>query len=170
MASSASDRLPKGRSGLRAPARPQCPGTVSPGNQHPAAAPRQSRHFVPTCFIYPCLFCFFKKKILTLFFKKMKVAQSCPTFCNPMNYIQSMEFSRPEHWSGFSRGSWTFPTPGLNPGLPHCGRIFYQLSHKESPRILKLSYEGRLLQESISEIMGGRTESGHSRQVMRPLG
>ena len=30
-----------------------------------------------------------------------------------------------------------FPTQGLNPGLPHCGWIFYQLSHKGSPRILK---------------------------------
>src|SRR5574341_498781 len=26
-----------------------------------------------------------------------------------------------------------FPTQGLNPGLPHCSRIFYQLSHKGSP-------------------------------------
>ena len=23
-----------------------------------------------------------------------------------------------------------FPTQGSNPGLPHCGQIFYQLSHK----------------------------------------
>ena len=30
-----------------------------------------------------------------------------------------------------------FPTQGLNPGLPHCRRILYQLSHKESPRILE---------------------------------
>ena len=35
----------------------------------------------------------------------VKVAQSCPTLCNPMDYtvawtIQSMEFSRPEYWSG----------------------------------------------------------------------
>ena len=29
-----------------------------------------------------------------------------------------------------------FPTQGLNPDLPHCRRIFYQLSHKGSPRIL----------------------------------
>ena len=28
-----------------------------------------------------------------------------------------------------------FPTQGLNPGLPHCTWILYQLSHKESPRI-----------------------------------
>ena len=29
-----------------------------------------------------------------------------------------------------------FPTQGLNPGLPHCWRIHYQLSHRGSPRIL----------------------------------
>ena len=29
------------------------------------------------------------------------------------------------------------PTQGLNPGLPHCGRILYQLSCKRSPRILE---------------------------------
>ena len=26
-----------------------------------------------------------------------------------------------------------FPTQGLNPGLPHCRRILYQLSHKAKP-------------------------------------
>ena len=30
-----------------------------------------------------------------------------------------------------------FPTQGLNPGLPHCRRILYQLSHKGSPIILE---------------------------------
>ena len=35
----------------------------------------------------------------------------------------------------FSRG--IFLTHGSNPGLPHCRRIIYQLSHKESPRILE---------------------------------
>ena len=31
----------------------------------------------------------------------VKVGQSCPTLCNPMDYgIQSLEFSRLEHWSG----------------------------------------------------------------------
>ena len=28
-----------------------------------------------------------------------------------------------------------FLTQGSNPGLPHCGQILYQLSHKGSPRI-----------------------------------
>ena len=31
-----------------------------------------------------------------------------------------------------------FPTQGLNPGLLHCRWILYQLSHKESQRILEL--------------------------------
>ena len=30
-----------------------------------------------------------------------------------------------------------FPTQGSNPDLPHFARILYQLSHKESPRILE---------------------------------
>ena len=30
-----------------------------------------------------------------------------------------------------------FPTPGLNPGILHCRQILYQLSHKESPRVLQ---------------------------------
>ena len=30
-----------------------------------------------------------------------------------------------------------FPTQGLKPGLPHCRRILYPLSHKRSPRILE---------------------------------
>ena len=29
-----------------------------------------------------------------------------------------------------------FPTQELNPGLPHCRRILYRLSHKGSPRIV----------------------------------
>ena len=29
-----------------------------------------------------------------------------------------------------------FPTEGSKPGLPHCRRILYQLSHKENPRTL----------------------------------
>ena len=30
-----------------------------------------------------------------------------------------------------------FPIQGLNPGLPHCRKILYQLSHQGSPRILE---------------------------------
>ena len=31
---------------------------------------------------------------------KVKFAQSCLTLCDPLDYIWSMEFSRPEYWSG----------------------------------------------------------------------
>ena len=34
----------------------------------------------------------------------VKVAQACPTLCDP---VRSMNFSRPEYWSGE-----TFPSPG----------------------------------------------------------
>ena len=59
--------------------------------------------------------------------------------------IQSMEFSRPEYWvvllgtivGRLSLLQGIFATHGLNPGLPRCRRILYQLSHKGSPRILE---------------------------------
>ena len=45
--------------------------------------------------------------------ERVKVAQSCLTLCNPWT-LQSMEFSRPESWSG-----QPFPSPGdlPNPGI-----------------------------------------------------
>ena len=47
---------------------------------------------------------------------KVKVAQSCPTLCDP---IQSMEFSRPEYWSGWPFHSpGDLPSPGIEPGSP----------------------------------------------------
>ena len=64
---------------------------------------------------------------------KVKVPQWCLTLCR-----QSMKFSRPEYWSdSHSLLQGIFPTQGLNPGLPHCRQILYQLSHKGSPRILE---------------------------------
>jgi len=33
-----------------------------------------------------------------------------------------------------------FPTQGSNPGLQHCGRILYQLSHQGSPKILEYPF------------------------------
>ena len=44
---------------------------------------------------------------------------------------QSMEFFRPEYWSGCrSLLQGISPTQGLNPGLPHCRWILYHLSHQ----------------------------------------
>ena len=49
--------------------------------------------------------------------------------------MQSMEFSRPEYWSSLSLVQGIFPTQESNPGLQHCRRSLYWLSHKGSPRI-----------------------------------
>ena len=40
---------------------------------------------------------------------KVKVAQLCPTLCNPTDYT-AMEFSRPAYWSGLPLSS-LFPSP-----------------------------------------------------------
>ena len=70
----------------------------------------------------------------------MKIAQLCPTLCNPMDCQAplSMEFSRPECWSRqLFLSSGIFSTQGSNPGLLRRGRILYCLSHQGSPRILE---------------------------------
>ena len=60
---------------------------------------------------------------------EVKVTQLCLT-------IQSMEFSRPEYWSGEP-----FPSPGdlpnsrIEPRSPPCRQILYQLSYPECRRI-----------------------------------
>ena len=69
--------------------------------------------------------------------KKMKVAQSCLT-------LQPQGLYSPWNSSGQKVGSLSllqgiFPIQGLNPGLPHCRQILYQLSHQGSPRILEWS-------------------------------
>ena len=50
----------------------------------------------------------------------------------------SMGLFRQEYWSGYhSLLQGIFPTQGSNPGLLHCRRTLYQLSHKGSPGILE---------------------------------
>ena len=61
---------------------------------------------------------------------KVTVSQSCPTLCDPVGYTI--------HGQNTGVGSLSlhqgiFPTQGLNPGLPLCGQILYQLSYKGSP-------------------------------------
>ena len=53
--------------------------------------------------------------------------------------IQSMEFTRPEYWSGQPFPSQeTFPTQGLNPGLPHYRQIFTSWTTREGVGILQI--------------------------------
>ena len=69
---------------------------------------------------------------------KVKVAQLCPTFCDPCGLYSAC--NSPGQNTGVASLSFLqgiFPTQGSNPGLPHCGWILYQLSHKGSPGILE---------------------------------
>ena len=43
-----------------------------------------------------------------------------------------------------------FPTQGLNPGLPHCEQILYQLSHKGSPEETAEQAEERAKQKYLA--------------------
>ena len=64
---------------------------------------------------------------------KVKITQSCPTLCDPMDYtVHEILQTRILEWV-------TVPFSGNlpNPGLSHCRQIIYQLIHQGSPRILE---------------------------------
>ena len=66
-----------------------------------------------------------------LWWSEVKVAQSCPTLCDPVD----SPWNSPDQNTGVGSLSLLqgiFPTQGSNPGLPHCRQILYQLSHQES--------------------------------------
>ena len=67
-----------------------------------------------------------------------KVAQSCPTLWDPMDYtVLGILQARILEWVAFPFSRGIFLTQGSDPCLPHCRSILYQLSHKGSPRIVK---------------------------------
>ena len=76
-------------------------------------------------------------------------SHSVRLFATPWT-VQSMEFSRPEYWSGILLKG-ILPTQGLNPGLWHCRQILYQLSHKGSPYFIV--HWGRQFFHSFLEII-----------------
>ena len=70
---------------------------------------------------------------------KMKVTHSVVSDSLPPHGLNS-PWNSPGQNTGVGSLSFLqgiFPTQGSNPGLPHCGQILYQLSHKGSPRILE---------------------------------
>ena len=68
------------------------------------------------------------------------VAQSCPTPCDPMDCSppgSSFHGDSPGKNTGVGCHAFLqgiFPTQGSNPGLPHCWRILYPLSHQGHPQ------------------------------------
>jgi len=89
---------------------------------------------------YPSLlyFCFYYFiNVKTTLILKVKVAPLCPTLCNPMEYSPWNSSGQNTGVGSLSLLQGIFPNQGLNPGLPHCRWILYELSHKGSPRILE---------------------------------
>ena len=88
---------------------------------------------------------------------EVKVTQSCPTLCHPMDYtVHGILQASILEWLSLSLLQGIFPTQGSNPGLPHCRRILYQLSHQGSPRtminITSLSLQMRILKPSKGQV------------------
>ena len=74
------------------------------------------------------LCCAYSLSHVQLFVTPWTVARQAPL---------SMRFSRQEYWSGLPcPPPGIFQTQELNPGLPHCRRILYCLSHQGSPASL----------------------------------
>ena len=84
--------------------------------------------------------------------KKVKVAQSFPTLCDPMDYtVHGVLQARILKWVAFSLQQWIFPTQELNWSLLHCRQILYELSYQgglvrvipptyQNPRMLRVHY------------------------------
>ena len=67
----------------------------------------------------------------------MIVAQSCPTLWARGLYSPWNPLGQATGVGSLSLLQRIFLAQGLKPGLLHCRQILYQLSHKESPRILE---------------------------------
>ena len=80
----------------------------------------------PVRFLLACLY-------LHRSYFQVKVTQSCPTLCNPHGLCPGNSPGQNTGLDSLSLLQEIFPTQGLNPGLLHCRRILYHLSHKGSP-------------------------------------
>ena len=61
----------------------------------------------------------------------MTITQLCLTLCDPMDSPRSSP-GKNTGVGSLSLLQGIFPPQGSNPGLPHCRRILYKLSHKGS--------------------------------------
>ena len=84
---------------------------------------------------------------MTIF--KVKVAQSCLTLCDPMDYTAWNSPGQNTGVGSLSLLQGIFPTQGSNPGLQHCKKILYQLSHQGSLKLGQWHIVGMLLSEGL---------------------
>ena len=85
---------------------------------------------------------FIRKRKDEWFKVKVKVTQSCLTFCNPMECPWNF-LGQNTGVGSLSLSQGIFPTQGSNPGLLHCRQILYQLSHKGSATRFLFAPAGR---------------------------
>ena len=70
----------------------------------------------------------------TYIYMKVKVTQPCLTLCDSMDYtVHRILQARILQWVAFPFSRGFSQLKGLNPFLPLCRQILYQLSYKESP-------------------------------------
>ena len=68
---------------------------------------------------------------------KVKVAQLCPTLCDPMDYtVHGILQAKNTGVGSLSLLQWIFPTQEWNRGFRHCRWILYQLSGKPDKTII----------------------------------
>ena len=68
---------------------------------------------------------------------EVKVAQLCPTLCNPMDYtVHGILLSQNTGVGSLSLLQGIFPTQGSNPDLPHCRWFFTSWAIREAARQL----------------------------------
>ena len=73
-----------------------------------------------------------------IFSVNVKVAQVVSDSLRPHGlYSPWNSLGRNTEMGSYSLLQGIFPIQGSNPGLPRCGQILYQLSHKGSPRMLE---------------------------------
>ena len=97
----------------------------------PAALPIQKH---ATVLVPQCQICFSP----LVYTWKLKVAHSCLTLCDPMDYtVPGILQARITRVGSLSLLQGIFPTQGLNIGLRHCRQILYQLSHDGSPKTME---------------------------------
>ena len=90
---------------------------------------------MPTCKFCPRnMLPYTAKRTLQMESEKVKVAQSCPTLCDPMDYNPCSPWDSPGQNTGVGSLSLLqriFSTQGLNPGLPHCRQTLTNWATKE---------------------------------------
>ena len=79
---------------------------------------------------------YFTGSFLTKVKVKVLATRLCLILCGPMDYnppgssVREILQARILEWVTISYSRGIFSTRGLNPGLPHCRQILYQLSHQ----------------------------------------